>query len=225
MAVNSDGWLTEAERVAGPVVKTNGGRNTMIGFVAHSAEGWERTMRDYVADVNVRKSWHFSNLRDGRLLQHYPVTAQCWTSGSGFPNNNFVSMESEGLSTQPLNEAQLANVVLVIKALSVFTNRPTVERTTEVKAHTLMVVEHNECTKWGSLATSCPSGRYNWELIMNEVNAPPAPWYTREQGLSALAHLSERYARQLFTGLPLEGSLHPFDVAVLKDIVNQLESK
>lgn len=163
MIVN--GWFTWAERVPGHPKKVNGGTNPAIGFIGHSAEGGENYLRDnpsQAPEVGGRKSWHLSNLTDGGFLQHYPITARCWASGSPYPNDNFVAMESEGMAGTPLNEAQIANASRALKELS--------ELQGWTPQRLVTVWEHREATRWGSLATACPSNRYPWDEILERVN-------------------------------------------------------
>ena len=117
MTIDAQGWISWAERVPGPAWKVSGGVNPVLGFVAHSAEGYEAYLRSYQNDTVRRASWCLSNLYDGRLLQHYPVTSQCWASGSPYPNNNFVACEHEGMAGEPLTPAQIETTRRVIDEL------------------------------------------------------------------------------------------------------------
>lgn len=144
-----NGWFDWAERVPGAQNKVNGWDGPASGFIAHSAEGWEKYLREASANPGNSKSWHLSNLLDGTLLQHYPIYAQCWSSGHATPNNNYVAMEAEGLFDTPLNEAQTATVIRVLADLGWSPER---HKT---------VFEHNDFT-----ATACPSGRYDWATIL-----------------------------------------------------------
>lgn len=166
MSIDAQGWLDWAERVPGTPWKQNGGRNTVQGFVAHSAEGWEDYLRNYQKDTTRRASWTFSNLKDGRLLQHYPIYAQAWASGSTFPNNNFVPMEHEGKAGQVLTPAQVKTTAAVIAELAKAGGWKPERGVT--------LWEHRECTRWGSSPTACPSNRIPWDEVLT-ILAPPEP--------------------------------------------------
>jgi LysM repeat protein len=172
MGITSDGWVDWAIRRPGPAWKTNGGRNGLLGFAAHSAEGFEAGMYGELDKEGRRASWHFSNMKDGRFVQHYSLFEQTWTSGAGFPNNNLAGMESEGVAGQPLTEAQLANVVRFLQDLAAFTHRQTPRRNPESWGDgDLLLVEHCEAARWGADATACPSNRYPWQEIITQLTA------------------------------------------------------
>lgn len=166
--IDNNGWIDWAEKVPGHPEKQNGGRSPAAGFVAHSAEGWVGYLRSnppLPPSVGGRKSWHFSNLVDGTLLQHYSIYAQCWASGAGFPNNNYVAMEHEGIVGQILTPQQVDTTSKVIAEISKLAGwKPTRQ---------VNLWEHNECTRWGAEPTACPSNRIPWEEILNKLNPQP----------------------------------------------------
>lgn len=158
--IDDQGWFDWAERVPGAPNKVNGLTSPARGFIAHSAEGYEKYLRDASANPGNSKSWHLSNLFSGRLLQHYPINAQCWSSGHYIPNDTLVAMEAEGLYTTPLNALQTATVVRVIQDLSEFKGwEPRRGKT---------LLEHKDYT-----ATACPSGRYDWTAILAALTPHP----------------------------------------------------
>ena len=170
--ITADGWLAFAERKPGPSGKTNGGVSPVSGFVAHSAEGYESHIMNVLNDPNRQASWHFTNLYDGRLWQHYPIQAQCWASGSGQPNNNWPAMEHEGIAGQPLTDAQIATTARVIRELSQLKGwTPT--RPTGPQDKNASLWEHREMVRFGSLATACPSGRIPWDKILAALGEEP----------------------------------------------------
>ena len=172
MGTSSDGWLDWTIRRPGPGWKVNGGRNALFGLAAHSAEGFEAGMYGELDKESRRASWHFSNLKDGRLVQHYSLFDQTWTSGAAWPNNNLVGMESEGIAGQALTAEQLANVVRLLQELAAFTHRPNLIRNPERWGDAdLLLVEHCEAVRWGADATACPSGRYPWPEIITRVSS------------------------------------------------------
>ena len=156
--ITPDGWLDWAERKPGPHFKVNGGLSPVSGFVAHSAEGYEAHIMNVLLDPNRQASWHFTNLYDGRLWQHYPIQAQCWASGAGQPNNNWPAMEHEGVAGQILTAAQVATTARVIKELSALKGWKPERQVT--------LWEHREMVRFGAAATACPSDRIPWAKIL-----------------------------------------------------------
>lgn len=161
--IDRDGWFDWMIRDPAPLRKTNGGRNSIRGVVPHSAEGYWVTLLDLVHNGPV--SWFASNLKDGRCFQHYSVFAQTWTSGAGFPNNNFNAWENEGVAGEPFTQRQTDNCVKIIRELSELGAwTPRRPLTFNDKAATLY--EHKECVRWGADSTACPSGRVPWNDIL-----------------------------------------------------------
>ena len=150
------------------------------GFVAHSAEGWEAHIMPVLNDPQRRASWHFTNLLDGRLWQHYPIFAQCWASGAGQPNNNWPAMEHEGIAGTPITDAQVATTARVIQEIS------SARGWTPERAVTLW--EHREMARFGAPATACPSDRIRWGDILTILEGSDM---TQEQ----LNELGEQRAR------------------------------
>lgn len=178
MTVTADGWLDWATRLYGNPDHVNGGINPVHGIFLHSAEGYAPVLLDpnskygYHGDL----SWHLTNLMDGRLFQHFPLTAQCWHATAA--NNSFVGMENEGRTPTdaqgnpippgpPLNAAQIVNAKRVIADISQHygwvPNRPT-----SAKDLTPTLWEHNEVVRIGGTSTSCPSGRIPWAKILGD---------------------------------------------------------
>lgn len=175
--IDANGWLDWAERVPGHPEKANAGRNPVLGFVAHSAEGWEGYLRSNPPQhpsVGGRKSWHLSNLVSGKLLQHYPIYVKCWASGANYPNDNYVAMEHEGVAGQILTPPQVETTTRVISEISKLKNWEPIRKST--------LWEHNECTRWGAEPTACPSNRIPWEEILRKLN-PPLPTELRKSDM------------------------------------------
>ena len=146
----TNGWVEWAQRRDGPPQKMFSQANAHLGIVLHSVEGWLGGAFGELDKPDRQASWHFTNGLDGTLYQHYPVTASCWASGNFNANTMYVAMESEGVAGTPLNEAQVATALRLLRDLG-FTERG------------LNVFEHNEvATRWSpnSGPTACPSGRY-----------------------------------------------------------------
>jgi hypothetical protein len=157
-----DGWLDYAIRKPGPVNKVNGGLNQVKGIFLHSAEGYADGLWGQLANGPV--SWHLSNLFDGTLYQHYPLTAQCWHATAA--NNAYIGMEHEGkVPNHPsLTEAQVATAKRVIADVSAWKGwQP--RRTPDL---TQTLWEHREVTRLGGTGSACPSGRIPWEKILQQ---------------------------------------------------------
>lgn len=170
--IDALGWFDWAERDPGPPWKLNGGRNGNKGMIPHSAEGYWPRLRDILWGVR-RASWTASNLRDGRFIQHYPVFAQVWTSGAGYPNNNFPTTENEGVAGEPLTQAQIDNLIRMGNDLSdKFGWRP--KRPFGAADFSASLYEHNEAVRFGADATACPSGRIPWQIIVPALEADVA---------------------------------------------------
>lgn len=162
--ITQDGWFDWAERDPGPPWKVNGGRNGQKGMVPHSAEGFWPHLRDILWGPR-RASWHASNLKNGRFIQHYPITAQTWTSGAGYPNNNMPTTENEGVAGEPLSPQQTTNLIRMGKDLMAV-GLWTPKRPTSATDPFASLYEHNECQRFGAESTSCPSGRIPWDVIV-----------------------------------------------------------
>ena len=168
MGLSADGWFDWMIRDAGPLSKTNGGINTVRGVVPHSAEGYWPHLQTLLHSDARRASWAFSNLKDGRCFQHYSIYTQTWTSGAGYPNNNFVAWENEGVAGEALTDAQVDNIVRIIGDLSTLKGWEPSRPVNGADKNATMY-EHNECVRWGAEPTACPSGRIPWERIMEEL--------------------------------------------------------
>lgn len=176
MTITSDGWLETATRIPGPPRKTNGGINSNSGFVPHSAEGYRdtlaRILQDVSAPLSKRVSFHLSNLTDGTLLQHYPFTAQCWHA-TAF-NNDFASMENEGVAGEALTPMQMGNLIFVTRELS-FKYGWEPRRPTNSADKSATLYEHSEVIRFGGSATACPSGRIPWDALLAALQEEDMP--------------------------------------------------
>lgn len=171
--ITADGWLDWAIKAPGPVSKTNHGTiNAPRGIVLHSAVGYEQAMWRVLNDVSPplisRVSWHFSNLKDGRFYQHYPITAQCWHAS--VLNDQWWGCEQEGGPegpnvSEPLTQLQIDNAVRLIEELRPLL--PDIPRrpinSTEVD---FTLWEHKERVRLGGSPTACPSNRIPWDTIL-----------------------------------------------------------
>jgi LysM repeat protein len=182
--ITQDGWLDWATRVPGPADKVNGGVNRAVGYVPHSAvgfyTGWasrlfsdERGPDGHYSD-NAAVSVHGWITYDGTVIQHYPFTACCWSSGSPHPNNNFIAFENEGgfqPTNEPLTPAQVAANVKIIRELASWRGWSGFRRPTDESDVAANMYEHRECRRWGSAATACPSDRIPWQQLLQELQA------------------------------------------------------
>ena len=170
MSISSDGWIDWATRLEPTNRHTNPGMNPVRGIVMHSAEGYASVLLDPNSQYgyNGNHSWHLSNLMDGRLFQHYPLTARCWHA-TAF-NQEFVGVENEGAAPKEpsLNDAQIANARRFTAEIAEWAQfnprRPAYDGDT---SHTLK--EHNEVVLLGGSATACPSGRIPWDKILEDA--------------------------------------------------------
>lgn len=144
----TDGWVDWANVERGPEAKVYSGQNAREGLVLHSMEGWLAGSFAELWKPSRSASWTFSLGLDGRLYQHYPVTASCWASGNNVANTRFNALELEGLYTQPINDAQIRTLMRLLAELGY----------TREQLH-----EHREV--WNMAEpnagpTACPSERY-----------------------------------------------------------------
>lgn len=180
--ITPDGYFDWAERLAGNPTHVNIGRNTIRGLVAHSAEGYETTLLDpdsaYGYHGNL--SWHATNLKNGRFIQHFSVFAQTWHASA--MNPFMVGLENEGTSENPdagthfeaLTEDQIANLVRASKDLAALKSYSRFARLTGVDdPAALLLAEHNQTVLFGGSATRCPSGRIPWETILSRLATKP----------------------------------------------------
>ncbi len=124
----------------------------------------------------------------GPVLQHYSIFKSCWASGSWYPNTNGIAFENEGGAPgnfmQPLNPYQIEVNTRIALDLQEYhksngddygwdvPRRPTSESDLNAQLY-----EHNECTRWGSRPTACPSERlrYAWPIILSALNEEQEP--------------------------------------------------
>lgn len=189
--IGADGWFDWMSRDPGPPDKVNSGVNSAKLFLPHSAvgyyEGWRSRLMSQERRPDGRytayaaASVHGWTAYDGTCIQHYPVTARCWSSGSGFPNNNGIAFENEGgfnPVNEPLRPAQVAAIVRILQDLEQWSNRPADywQRPLDAADLTATLYEHRECIRFGSAPTACPSDRVPWPAILSQLQpAPPAP--------------------------------------------------
>lgn len=181
-----DGWLEWAERMPGPADKKYTEGNAATGYIAHSAvgylHGWLSRLYslDRGADgrytPNAAASVHGWIAYDGHVIQHYPMTASCWASGSRYPNTHFIAFENEGGHAphdEPLTPAQVAANVRIIRELAQWKQWPAITRPGSALAVDAQLWEHRECNRFGSAPTACPSDRIPWDRILADLEPKP----------------------------------------------------
>lgn len=159
-------WMIKDE---GPPGRTNGGKNTHQGVVIHSAEGNGYANIRSVLFGSRGSSWKFTNLKDGRCFQHYPIDAQTWTSGNGYMNNNCDAWENEGVAGEPFTDKQNANNIRIIREIMELGKWPAVTRPENAQDKTAQLWEHREGVRFGGDPTACPSGRVPWQLYIDAL--------------------------------------------------------
>mgnify|MGYP001592820203 CR=1 FL=1 len=197
MSLTPDGWFDWMARDPGPPEKQYFDRlsglplgNTATVYIPHSAVG-----DNYLAWRDGRL-WNMTRLPDGNFTpaaraslhgwinkseldgcrQHYPIWTACWSSGSFRINVNAVAFENQGGApgneAEPLTEYQVWANARIIQELSQVVGwipqRPT--STLDLWAS---LYQHNECIRFGSLPTACPSGRIPWDEIIRRLEPPP----------------------------------------------------
>jgi hypothetical protein len=191
MSLTPDGWFDWMQRVPGPPDKRYTQPNAVDFYVAHSAVGyyggWASRLFSTARDANGRYtayaavSCHGWIPYDGACLQHYPVTASCWASGSREANTRGVAFEIEGgapgRESEPLTEAQLGALKRILRdvaawkgATNAYWRRPTDDRDLHATLY-----EHRECVRFGSGPTACPSNRIPWLRLLGDLGAQPEP--------------------------------------------------
>jgi len=154
-------WLAIATKQPGPPQKQGYGNvktRVMEGIVGHSMEGSLAAALGELNNPNRQASWTFSNPKAGPLLQHYPLEAITWASGSQQANIKFLAIESEGVAGELLNPNQVKNMQDLMNAITMKWERKAT------------VFEHKEMTAYGSAPTACPSNRYPWTQIIGGLD-------------------------------------------------------
>jgi hypothetical protein len=185
VAITPEGWFDWMRREPGPPDKVYTQRNAVDFYVAHSAVGyyggWSSRLFSTARDgsgrysVYAAVSTHGWIPYDGAPLQHYPLTASCWASGSREANTRGVAFEIEGgapgRESEPLTQAQkqaLARILGDIAAWKGVTNaywrRPANDRDLDATLY-----EHRECVRFGSGPTACPSNRIPWVELLGRL--------------------------------------------------------
>lgn len=187
MAITADGWFDWMRREPGPPDKVYSERNRVDFYVAHSAVGyyggWAGRLFSRERDAAGRYSAYAAVSAhgwipyDGACLQHYPITASCWTSGSRGANTRGVAFETEGgvsgRESEPLTEAQTAALARILADIAAWKGVPNAywRRPAGLQDLDATLYEHRECVRFGSAPTACPSGRIPWGELMRRLQA------------------------------------------------------
>jgi len=177
--ITPDGWLTWAERWPNPGFasrKVDGWHNTGRMYLPHSAVGYwggfkGRLMDRPETDPTARASVHGWIPYEDNVIQILPFTAECWSSGSPYPNRNGIAFETEGgykPENEPLTETQIEHHVHIIRDLAEW-KQWAPRRPVNGVDKTATLYEHRECTRFGSLPTACPSDRIPWAEILRRL--------------------------------------------------------
>ena len=182
MSITPDGWFSFAQREPGPADKVYSQQNSAEWFIAHSAVGYYGgwTNRLFAKDrgpdgrytAYAAASIHGWNAYDGTFIQHYPITASCWGSGSFTPNTRAIAIENEGGAPgnefEPLTGPQKLTIVRILEDLAEWRGVGVDywKRPTSAQDATATLYEHRECVRFGSLPTACPSNRIPWDSIL-----------------------------------------------------------
>ena len=156
----SELWFPGAEKLPGPARKTSGTSWPKQGLVIHSMEGgWPGSKRVLMGRDG--GSWHWSNLKDGRLYQHFPLQAISWHARGG--NTRYGGMECEGKDGEKLTDRQIDNCVAVTRWMKHVCGWGDLNRARPDGN----MVEHQEVGIEAGYVTACPSGhRIPWIKIM-----------------------------------------------------------
>lgn len=139
--------------------------NTADGVILHSAEGrWSAAYKPTDTMAQGPVSWHFTVYTDGKVAQHYPLTASCWHAGSGTQNRRLIGVEHEGRAGEPLTAPQLASSVALVQWLRGERRWPSITRG-------VTVFEHRDVNKM----TECPSGRIPWDKYVTPIVSEVLP--------------------------------------------------
>ena len=146
-----------AIQVPGHPSKVYSEKNSGVGVILHSMEGYWSYANDEVQDAQIPLSWHFSVLKNGVVEQHYPLSASCWHAGNKQANTTLIGIEHEGVKGEPLTEAQVQSSLLLVRWVAA-------QQGWEMERGVTMF-EHNEINP----KTTCPNGRIPWERYTDTV--------------------------------------------------------
>lgn len=186
--IDANGWFDWMQRVPSGYNKCWPDQNGLQGYIPHSAVGSFQGVINQQADDSIPKSVHGVISYSGTTVQFLPIFKSPWSSGSHTANRLFVAFENEGGKDtpttvhEPLTDAQITANVHILEDLARFKgvyndywHRPT--SPTDLRA---TLYEHNECTRFGSLSTACPSGRIPWPVVLERLTPLKDGWIKEE---------------------------------------------
>ncbi len=194
--ITNDGWFDWAERRPGPADKVYSEPCTSELFIPHSAVGWYAGWYSRLFSTARLPNGRYTPYAaasvtgwvelNGHFIQHYPVHKSCWASGSRHPNTKGNAFEHAGGAPgnymQPFTPEQVNTDIRITLDMQDYHQRkhPGVynnlwkepRRPLNAEDLNATLYEHNECTRWGSLPTACPSERlrYAWGRIVTALN-------------------------------------------------------
>ena len=228
-----------AEWRPGPLTKwggyQSGNTNPKRGQVSHSAEGYMAGALSML-DGPTPVSWHFTvgfgEPFDRGILQHYPLTANCWHAGDSDDdggvraNIDLIGVEHLGKAGEALTEYQIDATVRLTRwcaaqfGLDIFARYPMQDRVWH-QLGVWTLAEHNEVS---DRPTACPSGRIPWDEILRRLALPEtsSPTPTTSAG-NVLPSLPAWTQEQLRIGAALAMLTHyRFEVLDPPNVVGQL---
>lgn len=186
--IDNNGWFDWAIHIPSGYNKLWPNVNSLQGYIPHSAVGHADDVTAQQANDAIAKTVHGCIRFNGEVLQYLPVFASPWASGSFKANTNFVAFENEGgwLSVgydQPLTPEQVDSNVRIIIELGEYKHVDSSYWHRPVSAADLhaSLYEHNECTRFGSLPTACPSGRIPWPTILERLKSTMKDGWIKEE--------------------------------------------
>lgn len=160
VALMPDIWYPKAQRLDGPSKKTSRKKSwPKQGAVYHSAEGTWPGMRSVLSGTR-KSSWHFSNLKDGTLYQHYSLDVVAWHARGG--NTANFGVENEGFKGEDLTTAQVKNLVGITAWAKKECGWGKLSRVQPGRN----LWEHNEISP-----TECPSDRIPWAKVIKRAQS------------------------------------------------------
>jgi hypothetical protein len=191
VAISPDGWFDWMRREPGPPDKLYSQPNAVDFYVAHSAVGYYGGWAGRLFSTARDASGHYTPYAavsthgwipyGGDCLQHYPLSASCWASGSREANTRGVAFEIEGGApgneSEPLTAAQRAALRRILEDIAAWKGETNAywRRPVSGRDKDATLYEHRECVRFGSGPTACPSDRIPWDELLADLGGTPPP--------------------------------------------------